>query len=207
MNTTKGNKHFDFLTKVLILGDSGVGKSCLLLRFCDNDFTTAHLATIGVDYKMKIIDVEGKKVKAQLWDTAGQDRFQAITHTFYKGAQGIILAYAVNDRESFEHIERWMKQIKEHANEDVCMILVGNKTDMADRCIETEEGKKLAESYGIKFFETSAEKAWNVNDAFYEIVKEIKDKNPQSGSNSPGKDDKIKLSDENKPTGQSSRCC
>ena len=125
---------------------------------------------------MKTIEVEGKKVKVQIWDTAGQERFKTITQTYYKGAMGIILSYAVNDRESFQNIENWMKQIRQHASEDVCKILVGNKCDMADRCVDYEEGKRLADSYGIKFFETSAKDDLNVNDAFHTIARDIKEK-------------------------------
>jgi small GTP-binding protein len=142
-----GGSAFDLLAKVLVIGDSGVGKSCLLLRFCDNHFTATHLATIGIDYKMKNIEVEGKRVKVQAWDTAGQERFKTITQTFYRGAMGIILTYAVNDRASFGNIESWMKQIKEHASDDVCKILIGNKSDVDDRCIDYEEGKRLADCY------------------------------------------------------------
>jgi len=173
---SKGSNAYDFLAKVLIIGDSGVGKTCLLLRFCENNFTTSHLATIGIDFKMKTIEVDGKKVKVQIWDTAGQERFKTITQTYYKGAMGIILSYAVNDRESFQNIENWMKQIRQHASDDVCKILVGNKSDMPDRVVDTEEGRRLADSYGIKFFETSAKEDLNVNDAFHTIAREIKEK-------------------------------
>lgn len=125
---------------------------------------------------MKTIDVDGKKIKVQIWDTAGQERYKTITQTYYKGAMGIILSYAVNDKESFENIENWMKQIKTHASEDVCKILIGNKCDMPDRVISYEEGKKLADTYGISFFETSAKENLNVQDAFKCIAKEVKEK-------------------------------
>ena len=174
---------FDLLAKALIIGDSGVGKSCLFLRFCENNFTATHLATIGIDFKMKTIEVEGKKVKLQTWDTAGQERFKTITQTFYRGAMGIILTYAVNDRASFANIESWMRQIKHHADDDVCKILVGNKCDVEDRCVDYEEGKRLADSYGIQFFETSAKDAKNVNDAFYAIAAEMVQKAESKVSN------------------------
>jgi len=125
---------------------------------------------------MKTIEVDGKKIKIQIWDTAGQERYKTITQTYYKGAMGIILSYAVNDKESYENIENWMKQIKQHASEDVCKILIGNKCDMPDRCISYEEGKRLADQYGIHFFETSAKENMNVQDAFKCIAKEVKDR-------------------------------
>jgi len=138
------NNSYDFIAKLLIIGDSGVGKTCLLLRFCENNFMMTHLTTIGIDFKIKTIDVDGKKIKMQIWDTAGQERFKTITQTYYKGAMGIILTYACNDRESFNSIANWMQQIKTHANEDVCKILVGNKADLPDRQVTFEEGKKVS---------------------------------------------------------------
>ena len=157
---------------------------------------------------MKTIEVDGKKVKVQIWDTAGQERFKTITQTYYKGAMGIILSYAVNDRESFQNIENWMKQIRQHASEDVCKILVGNKSDMPDRCVDFDEGKRLADSYGIKFFETSAKEDMNVNDAFFTIAREIKEKIMNKETTSTGgADDNKRLAPGNKTDAKKTGCC
>jgi Ras-related protein Rab-8A len=112
----KKESNYDWLIKVLIIGDSGVGKTNVLLRFCENTFNPSHLATIGIDFKIKTMEIDGKKIRMQIWDTAGQERFKTITQTYYKGAVGIVLAYSVTDRSSFGNIENWMKQIKNHAS-------------------------------------------------------------------------------------------
>mmetsp|Transcript_37790 Transcript_37790/g.33821 ORF Transcript_37790/g.33821 Transcript_37790/m.33821 type:complete len:108 (+) Transcript_37790:118-441(+) len=106
---SKPSSAYDFIAKLLIIGDSGVGKTCLLLRYCENNFTVSHLATIGIDFKLKNIEVDGKKIKMQIWDTAGQERFKTITQTYYRGAMGIILTYSVTDRDSFNNVESWLK--------------------------------------------------------------------------------------------------
>lgn len=169
----KNNNIFDIRAKVIIIGDSGVGKSCLLLRFCDDKFVNSHYATLGVDFKIKTMEVGGKKLKIQAWDTAGQERFRTITQTFYRGAAGVVLAYSVNDRASFINVESWMKQIKDHANSDICKILIATKSDMGERCVDFEEGKRLAERYGIQFFETSAKEDKNVKEVFECIAKDM----------------------------------
>jgi len=135
-----------------------------------------NLTFLGIDFKMKTIEVDDKKIKIQIWDTAGQERFKTITQTYYKGAMGIILAYAVDDRESFQNIESWMRQIKQHANENVCMTLVATKCDVPNRTVNYDEGKQLADSYGMPFFETSSKKDIHINETFYSITKDIKDR-------------------------------
>ena len=121
------------LVKLLIIGNSGVGKTNLLLRFCEDSFQTSHLSTIGIDFKTKSLPLDGARVKLQIWDTAGQERFKTITQTYYRGAMGIVLAYAVDDRGSYNDIENWVKQIKMHAASDVIKVLVGNKCDSQKR--------------------------------------------------------------------------
>ena len=164
---------FDHLFKILIIGESGVGKTCFLLRYAENSFVANHLLTIGIDFKIKVINIENKLIKLQIWDTAGQDRFKSITKTYYKGAHGILLVYDVTERESFLKIQHWMKQIETHAKGNVCKVLVGNKCDKTERQISEEEGKKCACDNHINFYETSAKTGLNVDEVFMFITKEI----------------------------------
>jgi len=145
------------------------------LRICAFFFLKPFLFA-GVDFKIKTIEIEGKKIKMQIWDTAGQERFRTITQTYYKGAMGIIMTYAINDRNSFNNINNWMKQIKEHALDHVCSLLVGNKKDVKDRVVDESEGKQLADSYNIPFMETSAKEGTNIQECFQNIGKDIADK-------------------------------
>ena len=167
------NHKYDHLFKLLIIGESGVGKTCLLLRFTDDSFTANHLTTIGIDFKIKIINLHEKLIKLQIWDTAGQERFRTITKTYYKGAHGIILTYDVTDETSFKNIKNWIKQIEQNAQNNVCKVLVGNKCDKPDRKVSEEEGKALAEEYKMSFFETSAKTKQNVNETFNFLTEEI----------------------------------
>ena len=164
---------YDYLFKLLIIGESGVGKTCLLLRFTDDSFTANHLTTIGIDFKIKIITLENKLIKLQIWDTAGQERFRTITKTYYKGAHGIILTYDVTDSNSFKNIRNWIKQIEANAQTNVCKVLVGNKCDKPDRQVTEDEGRKLAESFNMSFFEASAKTNQNVNEVFNFLTTEI----------------------------------
>lgn len=132
---------YDYLFKFLLIGNSGVGKSCILMRYADNSFTENFFNTIGVDFKIRNVEHEGKIIKLQIWDTAGQERFRTITCSYYRGAHGIIIVYDVTDRESFESVKYWMEEIDRYANESVISLLVGNKTDREeDRVISIEEG-------------------------------------------------------------------
>ena len=162
--------------KVLLLGDSTVGKTCFLLRYCDKTFEDAHLMTVGLDYRLKSMVLKNEKnVKLQIWDTAGQDRFRAITKNYYKGANGIILIYDVTNFQSYENVKNWIAQIKESASQNVIVYLVGNKIDVKeeDRCVKTEDGKKIAEEFNLPFFESSAKLGININEIFEKIVEKI----------------------------------
>merc|ERR1711975_45369 len=157
--TIAGNKSpYDMLIKLLLIGDSGVGKSCLLCRYSDDVFNNNFITTIGIDFKIRTIELDGQKIKLQIWDTAGQERFRTITQAYYRGAMGILLVYDVTDEKSFQNIKSWMRNIDQHANTEVVKVLLGNKCDMPDdkKMVSTKDGAKLAEEYQIKFFETSA---------------------------------------------------
>jgi len=167
--------HYDFLIKLLLIGDSGVGKSCLLLRFCDDAWTPSFITTIGIDFKIRTIELDGKRIKLQIWDTAGQERFRTITTAYYRGAMGILLVYDVTDDRSFNNIRTWHANIEQHASEGVNKVLIGNKSDWTDkRAVSEEDGRELAEELGIKFIETSAKINEGVEDAFFTLARDIK---------------------------------
>ncbi|KAI3942008.1 hypothetical protein MKW92_017226 [Papaver armeniacum] len=169
---------YDYLIKLLLIGDSGVGKSCLLLRFSDGSFTTSFITTIGIDFKIRTIELDNKRIKLQIWDTAGQERFRTITTAYYRGAMGILLVYDVTDESSFNNIRNWIRNIEQHASDNVNKILVGNKADMD----ESKRGQALADEYGIKFFLrlclalSSAKTNLNVEQVFFSIARDIKER-------------------------------
>jgi len=166
---------YDYLIKLLLIGDSGVGKSCLLLRFSEDSFTPSFITTIGIDFKIRTVEIDGKKIKLQIWDTAGQERFRTITTAYYRGAMGILLVYDVTDEKSFLSIRNWIANIDQFAQEGVNRILIGNKSDMTSkRVIDFAAGKALADEYGIRFLETSAKNSTNVDEAFISLARDIK---------------------------------
>ena len=135
------------------------------------------MPTIGVDFKIRTIDVDGKTIKLQIWDTAGQERFRTITSSYYKGAHGIIVTYDITDRDSFAKVSEWMGEVDKHANENICRILVGNKKDLDEqRTVPYQEAKELADHHNVRFLETSAKASMNVEDAFTLMTREIKSK-------------------------------
>ena len=165
----------DCVYKVLLLGDSTVGKTCFLKKYTDKTFQDVHMSTIGLDYRVKTMTLKsGKVVKLQIWDTAGQDRFRAITKNYYKGANGIILIYDVTSIQTYENVKNWITQIREEASPNVIIYIAGNKIDLEEeRKIKTEEGQKLAEELGLPFFETSAKTGVNINESFEDLVEKI----------------------------------
>jgi len=172
---------YDYQFILVLIGDSGVGKSCLLLRFADDKWTDSYISTIGVDFKIRTIELDGKTIKLQIWDTAGQERFRTISSTYYRGAHGIIVVYDVTNRASFDNVVRWLTEIDKYARENVNKLLVGNKADIAEgpdnnRQVQAAEGKSFAESKDIPFLETSAKTGTFVDTAFLMMAHEIKNK-------------------------------
>jgi len=168
---------YDYLFKVLVIGDSGVGKSCLLLRFADDTYRESFISTIGVDFKIRTIDLDSKTIKLQIWDTAGQERFRTITTSYYRGAQGIIVVYDTTDLQSFKNVKQWLQEIDKYATEQVKILLVGNKSDLSTkRAVSYEEGKEFADSLGLSFIETSAKSSSNVEKAFIHMTSQIKER-------------------------------
>ena len=165
-------EEYDFIFKVLLLGNSDVGKSSLLLRYVDSVWNDAFVPTIGVDFKVKTLTINEKKVKMQIWDTAGQERFRTVVATYFRGAHGILLLYDVTNKDSFKNLESWLIEIEKNAKEKVLKILIGNKCDLTDdREITTEEGKAFALRNGMEFMETSAKMNTNVTEAFETLGK------------------------------------
>ena len=193
----------DFLYKIVILGDTSVGKTCFFNRYVDNTFEEKTLGTIGIEYRLKNVQLEnGSTIKLQIWDTAGQERFNSISKSYYRGAHAIILIFSVDNKKSFENVKTWVNQIKEETNEKITLILVGNKIDLVDkREIMESEGEELANEFDINYYECSAKTGENINLAFNELIKKMVKKIDKT------KDNSTKLILENKQNKKGNSCC
>ncbi|KAJ7294738.1 hypothetical protein O6H91_Y235900 [Diphasiastrum complanatum] len=168
----RSDEDYDYLFKVVLIGDSGVGKSNLLSRFTRNEFSLESKSTIGVEFATRSINVDGKLIKAQIWDTAGQER--AITSAYYRGAVGALLVYDITRHVTFENVERWLKELKDHTDSNIVVMLVGNKSDLRHlRAVSVEDGQSFSEREGLYFMETSALESTNVENAFKQILTQI----------------------------------
>ncbi|GAB2292493.1 Ras- protein RABD2a [Dionaea muscipula] len=199
------NNEYDYLFKLLLIGDSGVGKSCLLLRFADDSYVESYISTIGVDFKIRTVEQDGKTIKLQIWDTAGQERFRTITSSYYRGAHGIIIVYDVTDQQSFENIKQWLSEIDRYASDNVVKLLVGNKSDLtSSKVVSYETGKAFADEIGVPFLETSAKNASNVEQAFMTMAAEIK-KRVASQPTASARPTTVPI--RGQPVAQKSNCC
>ncbi|XP_046392242.1 ras-related protein Rab-8A [Ischnura elegans] len=169
--------------KVLVLGDSNVGKTCIVHRYCDERYYDTYISTIGIDFKQKIINLDGIPIKLQIWDTAGQERFRTLTTAYYRGAMGIILMYDVTSMDSFNHLSYWLRNIEENASPEVIKVLVGNKSDaIPQRAVEAERGRKIAENFDMPFFEVSCKQNINIEEAFLTLARRIREQRERRAS-------------------------
>ncbi|CAF0846840.1 unnamed protein product [Adineta ricciae] len=174
MAKSGGGSEYDFIFKVVLIGDSSVGKSNLLLRFTRNEFRLDTQSTIGVEFAYKQIIIEGKKIKTQVWDTAGQERFKTVIPQFYRGSEGALAVFDLTKPESFEHINTWIEELHRHTPADIPIVLVGNKSDLVDqRKVSQDQAKDLAQRLKVSYMETSALNASNVEQAFVTLVKSV----------------------------------
>ncbi|KAE8713042.1 Ras-related protein RABA1f [Hibiscus syriacus] len=174
MAAYRADDDYDYLFKLVLIGDSGVGKSNLLSRFARNEFNLESKSTIGVEFATRSIRVDDKVIKAQIWDTAGQERYRAITSAYYRGAVGALLVYDVTRHITFENVERWLKELRNHTDSNIVIMLVGNKADLRHlRSVSTEDAKAFAEKENTYFMETSALESLNVENAFTEVLTRI----------------------------------
>uniref|UniRef100_A0A7S3VAP6 Ras-related protein Rab-1A n=1 Tax=Chaetoceros debilis TaxID=122233 RepID=A0A7S3VAP6_9STRA len=210
MPAANGKKSdYDYLFKLVLIGDSGVGKSCLLLRFADDAFTESYISTIGVDFRFRTVKIDKKTVKLQIWDTAGQERFRTITSAYYRGADGIIMVYDVTSQDSFDHVNDWLKEVNRYASEGTCKLLVGNKSDRTtDKVVTAEQAKEFADDIGIPFLETSAKSAANVEEAFLTMASElIKQRIARGGTAEDADGDNVQLGGGKRAKEMMSNCC
>ncbi|MCL7049797.1 hypothetical protein MKW94_008835 [Papaver nudicaule] len=168
------NQKIDYVFKVVLIGDSAVGKSQLLARFARNEFSLDSKATIGVEFQTRTLTIDHKTVKAQIWDTAGQERYRAVTSAYYRGAVGAMLVYDMTKRQSFDHVARWLEELRGHADKNIVIMLIGNKSDLGTlRVVSTEDAKEFAQRENLFFMETSALESTNVETAFLTILTDI----------------------------------
>uniref|UniRef100_A0A6C0KUN4 Uncharacterized protein n=1 Tax=viral metagenome TaxID=1070528 RepID=A0A6C0KUN4_9ZZZZ len=164
---------FTHLLKLVLIGDTGVGKSCLLMRVADDTFVETFITTIGVDFRFRVLRIGDKRVKLQIWDTAGQERFRTITSAYYRSGDGVIIVYDVGKRETFDHVREWFQEISKYTKPETLVLLIANKADRVDRVVSVEEGRALAKELGISIIETSAKTAENVEAAFIRIAEQL----------------------------------
>lgn len=169
-----GAEKIDYIFKVVVIGDSAVGKTQLLSRFTKNEFCFDSKSTIGVEFQTRTLNIQQKVIKAQIWDTAGQERYRAVTSAYYRGALGAMLVYDISKRQTFDHVVRWVEDLRAHADNSIVIILIGNKSDLVDRrAVPTEDAVEFAEDQGLFFSETSALSGENVDSAFFRLVEQI----------------------------------
>ena len=210
------DEEYSIIFKMILVGDSGVGKTNILSRYVNNEFSETTKSTVGVELGYKIEEINNTKVKVQIWDTAGQERYKSITNTYYKGAKGALIVYDISRKESFLNVDKWIGDLKEFGEENVCILLIGNKCDLENmRQVSTDDVSKKAQQYNIGFCETSALSAKNIDFAFQKLIKLVAEKMPhidekygnQSSVISTGLSLDTKIISEEKRPKKNKRCC
>ena len=195
-----------YIFKFIIVGNSAVGKSCMLLRFDEDRFQPIHDVTVGVTFSIKMVSIEGQDIKVQVWDTAGQEIFRSITRSYYRDSACAIIVYDITDQSSFAKVEDWIRDVRNLAPSDCLLALVGNKLDLAaQRAVQTTEGQELADKHGLLFFETSAATGENVQELFNECVAHVYTR--AKGSNAQNVVRKISIEEQNTAENGKSGCC
>ena len=190
--SNEGKNDYDIIYKIVLIGDSSVGKTNIFSKYLNDEFDPDSKATVGVEFGTKDFKIEEKLVKVQIWDTAGQERYRSITNAYYKGAKGCLLVYDITNKFSFESLDRWLDELKNNGDSDISIMLVGNKNDLeSDRAISLEEGKNFAEFHKMAFIETSALNGNNIEKAFSELISDVY----KSQNFSSNKKDNIKLNE------------
>ena len=204
----KSNKDYDYIFKIVLIGDTSVGKSCLLTRFADDQFSESYVTTIGVDFRFKTMIVCDKITKVQVWDTAGQERYRSITNAYYRGAEAIMIVFDVTNKDSFTHIQDWMEEIIKYTGKDVVIIVGANKSDLNDRNVKKEEMEEFSKKKGIKIFECSAKTGDGVENAFKYMVETLIKKNDKtSKEKNNGNNSKLKTNEEKNKHITKKKCC
>ncbi|CAL9759820.1 unnamed protein product [Musa acuminata subsp. burmannicoides] len=213
------NQKIDYVFKVVLIGDSAVGKSQLLARFSRNEFSVDSKATIGVEFQTRTLTIDSKTIKAQIWDTAGQERYRAVTSAYYRGAVGAMLVYDITKRQSFDHVARWLEELRGHADRNIVIMLIGNKSDLGSlRAVPTEDAKEFAQRESLFFMETSALESTNVESAFQTVLTEIhrivskkslaaNDEAQSAGNSSLLKGTSIVVPGQDPPSANKATCC
>ena len=209
------SEEYEMMIKVILIGDSGVGKTNIMSKFLKNQFLEDSKATVGVEFGSKLFIQQGHKIKAQIWDTAGQEKYKAITSAYYKGSKGALVIYDITQKETFANIEKWVNDLKCKGDPKITIIIIGNKNDLEEkRQISKEQGEEKAKSFGCAFLETSAFSGDNIEKAFEMMVKEIYDKftsdiggddEEELDNNEKGED--LKLEKVNPDNNEKKKCC
>ena len=211
---------YSLIFKMILIGDSGVGKSNILSRYINNSFSETTRSTVGVELSAKVEEINNTKIKIQIWDTAGQERYKSITKTYYKGAKGALIVYDITNKESFKNVDKWINDLKESGDDDVSILIVGNKCDLeASREVTTDEVKKKAELYKMAYCETSALKGENIDNAFRTLIKIVVEKNEKKKNEEDKYGNKSNvistgvtletkiISEEKRPKNKYGKCC